>query len=229
MPPPVREAFRTLQIQLDLQPKDGCRRILVTSASSGDGKTTAVLNLAFALVSAGHRVVLVDFDLRKPDLGRQLGVTGTVPLDATVAGGGPLTSIMRSVPRLPPLRLVDVATGPGDLALLPLLTTRTRAMLQDVDDVADYVLLDTAPVGEVGDALPLLGDVDDVLVVGRPGSTDDRALGAMAGYLRRAAVAPTGWIVTGVDAALSPYYDADPRRRSGAVWRTARRIVQGSG
>jgi Mrp family chromosome partitioning ATPase/capsular polysaccharide biosynthesis protein len=224
MPPAVREAFRTLQIQLDLRRTTGCRRIAVTSASAGDGKTTAVLNLAFALVSAGHRVIVVDFDLRKPDLGRQLGVTEAPGVTTTIATGEPLTAIMRSAPRLPPLRVVQVSSGPGDVALLPTLTRRMRGILDEASALADYVLIDTSPVGEVGDALPLFEHVDDVLVVGRPGSTDARALDTMAGLFTRAGIVPTGWVIMGADNAVSSYHDDVPGHRGGAVRRAARRL-----
>jgi Mrp family chromosome partitioning ATPase/capsular polysaccharide biosynthesis protein len=208
MPPAVREAFRTLQIQLDLRPTSTCRRILVTSASAGDGKTTTVLNLAFALVSAGHRVIVVDFDLRKPDVAHQLGVERPTGVATTIATGQPLAEIMRSAPRLPPLRVVQVSSGPGDVALLPTLARRMETVLAEAADVADYVLLDTSPLGEVSDALPLIEHVDDVLVAGRPGSTDGRALDAMGGLFDRAGVVPTGWVVMGADAMASAYYDA---------------------
>lgn len=229
MPPAVREAFRTLQIQLDLRPSSGCRRIAVTSASAGDGKTTTVLNLAFALVSAGHRVIVVDFDLRKPDLGRQLGVVEPKGVTTTIATGEPLTAIMRSAPRLPPLRVVQVSSGPGDVALLPTLTRRMAAILDEAAAVADYVLLDTSPIGEVGDALPLFELVDDVLVVGRPGATDSRALETMAGLFNRAGIVPTGWVVMGADSAVSSYHDDAPGQGGGgAVRRAARRLSSGT-
>jgi capsular exopolysaccharide synthesis family protein len=206
-PPAVREAFRTLQLQLDLQPRDGCRTLLVTSASSGDGKTTSVLNLAFALVSAGHRVIVVDFDVRKPDVAEALGLRDPTSVTSSLAGPQSLSTVMQSAPRLPPLRVVQVTSGPGDVALLPMLTRRMQELLTEADGLADYVVIDTAPIGEVGDALPLMGHVDDVLIVGRPGSTDGRALETMAGLFERAGVVPTGWIVTGADIAASSYLD----------------------
>lgn len=225
MPAGVREAFRTLQIQLDLRRTSGCRRILVSSASAGDGKTTTVTNLAFALVGAGHRVIVVDFDLRKPDLARRLGVFEPTGVATTIATGEPLTAIMRSAPRLPPLRVVQASTGAGDVALLPTLARRMDAVLAEAAALADYVLIDTSPVGEVGDALPLLDLVDDVLVVGRPGSTDARALETMAGLLERAGVVPAGWVVVGAEPAPSAYHDDVPRWGDGRVRRALRRLA----
>ena len=89
----VREAFRTLQIELDRRRADaggGNQTVMVTSASSADGKTSTALNLAFALVGAGHRVILMDCDLRRPDIARQLGLTPSNWLVALLTSRVPL-------------------------------------------------------------------------------------------------------------------------------------------
>ena len=74
MLPAVREAFRTLMIQLGPNPDGQASVVMVTSASTGDGKTTSAVNLAAAAAASGDPVILLDFDLRKPDVGRTLGV-----------------------------------------------------------------------------------------------------------------------------------------------------------
>lgn len=214
MPPAVREAFRTLQLQLEMhrQPMR-CRRVLLTSPSSGDGKTTAVLNLAFALVSAGQRVVVIDFDLRRPSVAPAVGLAAIEPLSALVGVPVTLGNVMRAAPRLAPLRVVQVAGGPDDVMLLPQLAVRVHALLEEARAVADYVLIDSSPLGEVSDALAIVDAVDDVLLVGRPRVTDRRALETMAGLLQRADVRPLGWVVTGARSTASPYYEVPPRRR----------------
>lgn len=224
MPPAVREAFRTLQLQLEMQRSPlECRRVLVTSPSSGDGKTTAVLNLAFALVSAGQRVVVIDFDLRRPSVARSVGLTAIEPLSALVGVPVTLGNVMRSAPRLAPLRVVQIAGGPDDVMLLPQLAVRMHALLEEARSVADYVLIDTSPLGEVSDALAIIDAVDDVLLVGRPRNTDRRALDTLSGLLERTDVRPLGWVITGVQQATSAYYDEPgPRRgraRGGAAGR----------
>ena len=73
MLPAVREAFRTLMIQLGPHPEGRAHVVMVTSASTGDGKTTSAVNLAAAAAASGDPVILLDFDLRKPDVGRTLG------------------------------------------------------------------------------------------------------------------------------------------------------------
>jgi Mrp family chromosome partitioning ATPase len=69
----VREAWRTVQVQLDRDDRRH-RAVMVASASRGDGKTTAAANLALELAAGGALVIALDADLRKPDLGRVLGV-----------------------------------------------------------------------------------------------------------------------------------------------------------
>ncbi|MGX6450041.1 CpsD/CapB family tyrosine-protein kinase, partial [Patulibacter sp. S7RM1-6] len=214
--PATREAFRTLQIQLDLRGGDdgAGRTLLVTSASAGDGKTTTVLNLAFALVGAGHRVIVIDFDLRAPRVGAALGLDPQPTALGSLTGGAGIADVMRPAPLLPPLRVVSLAGGSGDAALLPALSRRMEELLDEARTLADHVIVDTAPLGEVGDALPLLEHVDDVLLVGRPGATDRGALDAMAGLLERAGTTPAGWVVTGVEAPASRYHDVgEPSRR----------------
>lgn len=211
VPPAVREAFRTLQLQLDLRGPTGCRRVVVTSASSGDGKTTTVLNLAFALVGAGHRVIVVDFDLRKPDLERQLGLEPSAGLVSLVTSDAPLSELLQAAPRLAPLRVVPAAGQAGDVAMLPILARRMESILAEAGELADYVIIDTAPLGEVGDALAVVEQADDLLIVGRPGSTDRRSLEVMVGLLERVGARPAGWIISGdSDGARTAYPDEVP-------------------
>jgi Mrp family chromosome partitioning ATPase len=170
MPPGVREAFRTLRVQLERQPGTH-RTIMLTSASSGDGKTTSAVNLALSLVGGGHRVVLIDFDLRKPDLARVLGLTPRHSLVATLTGT-PLAELLTPAPQLPPLQVVPAASTEGDIALLESLRRKLPAILEEAQALADYVVLDTAPLGEVSDALTIADQVDDIIVVARPGHTN---------------------------------------------------------
>src|SRR5204863_2742263 len=69
VPSVVREAYRTLQIQVEqLGPRPHV--VMVTSGSGGEGKTSTAINLALELIATGHRVLLMDLDVRKPDLTR---------------------------------------------------------------------------------------------------------------------------------------------------------------
>lgn len=227
IPPPVREAFRTLQIQIDQRCADGrhpSRTIVVTSASSGDGKTTTAICLALALVAAGHEVLLVDCDLRRPDIGRQLGLDTSKGLVTLLSSHASLDELLQPVEQLPQLRVLTAADGAGDVGNLQLLARRLTEILAEASTLADYVIVDTAPLGVVGDALALTPFADELLLVGRARNSDRRAVANAVELLERTSTPPTGWVMIGDDsinrkvtyyyAGSDPPVDQRRRRRS---------------
>jgi len=224
VPPPVRESFRTLQIQIDQRRSDSglaSNTIVVTSASSGDGKTTTAICLALALVAAGHKVILIDCDLRRPDLGRQLGLDTSKGLVTLLSTPATLNDLLQPMHTLPALRVLTAAGGAGDDAHMQLLTGRIAEILARAGSLADYVIVDSAPLGVVGDALALTPYADELLLVGRPHNTDRRAVESAVELLERARTPPTGWVVMrddSVDRKGSYYYagsDAATYKRRG--------------
>jgi Mrp family chromosome partitioning ATPase len=221
VPVGVRESFRTLGLQIDQRrgARDGPgSTIVVTSASSADGKTTTAICLSLALIAGGHHVVLIDFDLRRPDLGRRLGLDTTNGLVALLTKSATFEELLQPIDKLPPLRVLTVASGSGDVANMPLLARRLSEILGEASALADYVVVDTAPLGVVGDALALTPYADELLLVGRPQNTDRRALENAVALLDRTKTPPTGWVVIGDDSARRDAYyyaggDGGPRRR----------------
>lgn len=216
VPPAVREAFRTLRVRLEQQPGTH-RTIMVTSATSGDGKTSSAVTLALSLVGGGHRVVLIDFDLRRPDVARVLGLRTERSLVATMTGT-PLAELLVPAPQLPPLQVVPAASAEGDIALLESLRRRMPAILEEARSIADYVVLDTAPLGEVSDALTIADHVDDIIVVARPGHTNRLNLESLRDLLDGADAPLTGLVVVGEQRGRSTTYythGGAPRGTSG--------------
>jgi capsular exopolysaccharide synthesis family protein len=204
-PPIVREAFRTLQVQLDRQAQLP-RVLMLTSASSGDAKTTSAANLAITLVSAGHRVIAIDFDLRKPDLGRVLDVTPRARLSTLLTNDTPLRELLVDVPRVPSLQVLPTGDD-RDVVLLEPLTRRLPQLFEEARALADYVIVDTPPLGEVSDALRLVDLVDDVVVAARPGHTNRANVELMRDLLGRAGRTPTGFLVVGeAPGSVNTYY-----------------------
>ena len=194
-PPLVREGFRSLQVQLELEAGQH-RAILLTSASSGDGKTTSAINFALELVSSGQRVVLMDLDLRRPDVGPALGLSPRVELRSLLDGSASLDDALVEFPGVPGLRVLPIAPQRGFQALEKLARV-LPAIIQEALEHADYVILDSAPAGEVSDPLRLVGAVDDVLVVAQFGKTRLANLETMRDLLSRVERPPLGWIMIG--------------------------------
>ena len=210
----VREAFRTLQIELDQRRAEAggaSHTVMVTSASSADGKTSTALNLAFALVGAGHRVILMDCDLRRPDIARRLGLEPEASdgLVALLTSRVPLSELLQ--PARPNLQVLAAAVGSSDNPLLHGLDRRMVEILKEARELADYVVIDSPPLGEVGDPLTIAGHVDAVLLVVRPQHTNREALRTTVERLERANTTPVGWVVIGEEGTRpsSSYLEAE--------------------
>lgn len=196
MAPQIREAFRTLVAQLEVR-APGDRVILLTSASRNDGKTSSAINLAMSLVAGGHRVILIDFDLRKPDIAARLRIRQREGLASLLGGDVLLEDLLVPAPDLPLLRVATAASTAGDMALLEALVRRLPAILDEASQLADYVVIDTAPIGEVSDAVKVVDHVDQVLLVVRPSNTNRVNLAQSRDLLESTGRSPLGLVVLG--------------------------------
>src|SRR5262249_24019208 len=97
----VAEAYSRLQTNLAfLRPRgeNQLKTLVITSPLSGDGKTTSAVNLAVTLVTRGHRVLLIDADLRRGIINRVFGASRTPGLSDVIAGTTSLEAAVRGVP-----------------------------------------------------------------------------------------------------------------------------------
>lgn len=201
--PGVREAFRGLQVQLDENKLDGggtaSRVMLVTSATKDDGKTSCAVGLALAFVDAGYRVLLIDFDVRKPDVGGRLRLGNEAGLTTLINGEKSLhvEDLVVSPPDVPDLQVLLAGTDNDDTLHGARFARRLPAILNEARALADYVILDTPPLGEVSDALRLMPYIDDLLVVSRPGRTRSDDLELTRQLIERAHVDPRGFVIVG--------------------------------
>ncbi len=207
MSPPIREAFRTLLAQLGQ--RDGVRVVMVASASTGDGKTTSATNLATAMAATGDRTVLLDLDLRKPDVARGLGMQETTSLTRLLANDVTLADMLVSAPALPSMSVLAITAAAGNPGLTEAIHRRLPQLIEQAKDLADWVVIDTPPLGEVSDALRVVQSVDDIIIVTRPGHTNRASFEVMRGLLERTTGAqPTGMVVIarGAASASASYY-----------------------
>lgn len=205
MPPSIREGFRALIAQLTgAGRQEGGRAIMLTSSSTGDGKTTSAVNLAVALAAAGKRVVLLDFDIRKPDVGRELRMEVSSTLLELL--DRPLADLLRQAPGIPSLAVLPTGTAQGDLAVVDAMNRRLPDFVTEARELADFVVIDTAPLGEISDALRITHMVDDIVVVARPGHSNRTNLLLMRDNLERIGRSATGYLVIGEAAGAAQSY-----------------------
>jgi len=190
LPSDVREPFRTLRAGVTLASVDDrIRTLVVSSAVPGEGKSTVVRNLSLAYAEMGLRVLAVEFDLRRPTLGQQFGVQSEFGLTEVLAGECSLAEaiVTPAVEVLEATPVGSIATSgpasgaepdPGGISLLlrhgsianpasVLASDRVKALIAEMREAFDMVILDTAPLVAVSDTVPLLSIVDGVVLVGR--------------------------------------------------------------
>jgi Mrp family chromosome partitioning ATPase/WD40 repeat protein len=221
------EPFRVLRANFELAVADvGAKTIMVTSGISGEGKSTTVANLAVALARSGRRVVLIDFDLRKPGLHGLFGLDGSPGLIDVTLFDAPLESALAAIP------LANVnGNGKvpyhsnGSLEVLPLGTTlhdpdRVQAELVvartvgSLRDRADYVLIDAGPILPTGDTIALSAHVDAIMLVVRLNGLPRSALDDVDRVLVSSPAAKLGFVLTGDDSSLQkPSHHPGPSRR----------------
>jgi polysaccharide biosynthesis transport protein len=171
---PAAEAFRHLRANF-LVAAGSCaaKTVLITSALEEEGKTFTAANLGVALTKAGKSVILLSADLRRPTLEQVFGVSAPAGLadvlgsEGRTNGGSPVTEMWSVQPNL---TVVPVGTAPDNPAEL-LTASNMAAFIQDLRKVADFVLIDAAPLLPVADAATVAPACDAVLIVADARST----------------------------------------------------------
>jgi capsular exopolysaccharide synthesis family protein len=201
LPPADADAFRRLRANLrHLRSDDQVRTVVVTSAESDSGKTTVAAHLAAAAAAARVPTLLIEADTRSPGLHRLLDAPqadGLVPLLR-----GEETELRDAVIRVPlngdPDEAFDalVAGAPDRSAADLLDTARMRDLLAEARRDYELVILDVPPVTVAADAIPLLRQVDGVVVVARLGRDSKDDAQQLAAVLSNLGVKPLGVVTT---------------------------------
>jgi capsular exopolysaccharide synthesis family protein len=196
MPPEIREPYRTVVVQLE-QSRRALGTIMVTSATTGDGKTTSAINLAVSLAAAGKRVIILDFDLRNPTVASELRIGVGRRLSELIDPSQDLRELLVRPTDLRTLSVLAVKYAADDATLNDSVGWRMPEFIEQAREMADHVIIDTPPLGEVSDALTLARLVDETLVVMRPGHTNRGHLQVLTELLDRAGHPPFGCIILG--------------------------------
>jgi protein-tyrosine kinase len=165
------EEFRTLRSRLyHLREKMPLKKLLITSALPKEGKSFTSSNLAQVMVRQhGRRALLIDADLRAPRLHTMLGTTSDPGLSDYLLGKSDEFSIMQRGP-LENLFFIPSGTGAADPAEL-VGNGRLKVLLQRVEALFDWIIIDSPPAIPVSDASVLAKACDGVLMVVRSNST----------------------------------------------------------
>ncbi len=216
-PPEFVEAWRSMQTALLVASETAdVQTIILSSAGAREGKTTAALNLSRMLAAGGRRTILIDADMRKPQVHHALGL-----------GDGPgLGDILLGETQFEKARLIDQATGlhvlrAGKRTENPATLLSSKAMdelLVTLRRYYDMVIIDTSPIVEVADAQALFSKTDLTLFIVRWESTRRRAVAQALRLISAGGGRIGGMLLSMADPLRVPHYGYGDYLRAEAVY-----------
>ncbi len=161
----IAEQFRKIRLALSYAGVDSShKRILVTSSISGEGKSFISSNLALSLAITGKKVALLDFDLNNPSLNNKLSAGDHKGITEYLKGECTISEIITPTQQHSNLFLLPTGELPSNPAEL-IMNGRTEQLLNYLDTIFDYIIIDVAPVAPVTDAYLLAPFCDATLYI----------------------------------------------------------------
>jgi succinoglycan biosynthesis transport protein ExoP len=200
------EAFRSLRTSLLLSTTGHPPKIIVlTSATPSEGKTTAASNLAAILAQRDTRVLLIDGDLRRPNIHHRFGLNGKIGLTTVLTGATKLEQTVQSVREIPNLDILP--SGPVPPFPTEMLSSGAmEAILKRCAEIYDYIVIDSPPIMSVTDGVILARQADAVVLVVRHGKSSKHVVRRARDILLRAGAGITGIVLNAVDLNSPEYY-----------------------
>jgi capsular exopolysaccharide synthesis family protein len=196
---PYLEFYERFRTNLRLGSDQPLKVVMLTSTEAGEGKTISAYNLAIASARAGKRTLLIEADLRSPSFAKSLRLAPDP--DASIDPlryYGAKNECIRLVPDIENLYIVPSA-GPQRQAASIIESSELRRLLDDVRGRFDLVVLDTPALSLCNDALLLEPYTDGIVLVTRPGYTQENMMAEAIDQFIEAEMPLLGVVINGVD------------------------------
>jgi capsular exopolysaccharide synthesis family protein len=197
VPPEFTEAIRSVGANLLESPASISGSVLVTSAASGEGKTSIAGNLALALARVGQRVILVDADLRRPRVHELFAASRGPGLTDVLLGSEKVSAVIQNS-TTPGLWHISAGTHAARSADL-LGSERLPPLISSLSEAFDWVIVDSAPVLAVADTSFVARAVSAVLLVVDADATKRETVQAAIERLEALHARPIGVVLNRAD------------------------------
>jgi polysaccharide biosynthesis transport protein len=176
--------------------------VMVTSAMSGEGKTTLACHLAMSLAESGRKTLLIDADLRRPAVHRVFGMSENRGLSEVLRQEATLAEVIQSHPMEGLFILPAGEVDPRTLRMLA--SDAAGPLLEQLKSQFDFVILDTAPVLPVTDALMIGPHAGGAVFAIRRDVSQRSKIASACERLERIGIPLLGAVVIGLDDHQSP-------------------------
>jgi capsular exopolysaccharide synthesis family protein len=161
---PHAEAYRVLRTNILFSRKDEkLNTVTIVSAGAGEGTSTTLFNLAVIFAQNGHRVLIVDSDLRRPSLHKLLKVSNSLGLTNFLLKQNSLEEVIQTS-HMPTLDFMPSGKLPSS-SMGILSSSQMKELIRDLKQRYDFVFFDSPPIMGVSDASILASEVDMALQV----------------------------------------------------------------
>jgi capsular exopolysaccharide synthesis family protein len=204
---PFLESFRSLHTNIRFLGSDTpIHSIVISSATPADGKSTVAVHLAQAAAAMGQRVLLVDADLRRPQVHNVLGLENQVGLSNVIATGLTAKQAIQRLPMWDHLYVLTAGQLPPDPTRL-LCSKKMQYLMEQFHAVFDLVIYDTPPTLGLADGRLLAAHTDGVVLIAGLGRTDRSVLMQALDGMKISSATVLGVVANGVKGyTTSSYY-----------------------
>ncbi|MES2544089.1 MAG: polysaccharide biosynthesis tyrosine autokinase [Bacteroidota bacterium] len=169
----LSESFRAIRSSLQFiykkQNQHGSKTLMITSSVSGEGKTFCSINIATVFALSGKKTVIVGLDLRKPKIFNDFHIENELGIVNYLIGQKTVEEITQAthIPFLDVITSGPIPPNPSELIIGDVM----KEFMDELKSKYDYIILDTAPVGLVADAMELTQYCDVTLYIIRQNHT----------------------------------------------------------
>ncbi|MEA5570388.1 polysaccharide biosynthesis tyrosine autokinase [Calothrix sp. UHCC 0171] len=192
------EALRVMYTNIQLLNCDRqIRSLVVSSALPGDGKSTLAFHLALTACAMGQKVLLVDANMRRPNIHNLASQNNHQGLSSFISGSATLEQAMGHLPAMSDLTVITAGPTPPDPTKL-LSSRKMRQFMVEMNEAFDLVIYDAPPLTGLADASLLASYTDGLVLVVGMGSTERDTIQQTLDGLRMSQIPVLGMVANRV-------------------------------